>query len=119
MNTDLSNLKIGDRVVVRGGIGGERFTITTIARMTATQFVTTSGDKYRRSDGAIIGGDKWSTYRLDTSQEAFTRAKEQHAARVLHHGFSFTRAGVKAAREAADYAERLLKFTGKWEGAPE
>ena len=53
----LEDLKVGDEVVITGRITS----IATIERITATQFVMSSGLKYRRKDGGVVNGGDWDS----------------------------------------------------------
>lgn len=61
MQTDLSNVKAGDWVVVSRGIAGNE--VKKVERTTATQVIV-GGLKYTRFGGALIGGGKFNRSRL-------------------------------------------------------
>lgn len=60
---DLSGVKAGDMVAITsyGGWHGACIAKGEVARVTATQVVTTDGRKWRRKDGDKIGGDGWNS----------------------------------------------------------
>jgi hypothetical protein len=59
IQTDLASIQPGDRVIVDfGGWRGDH-QIRTVERLTATQIVCISGDRFRRDDGRRVGGGGW------------------------------------------------------------
>lgn len=115
--SDLLTLSAGSLVVVCGGYG-RRFRIETVERVTPTQAIV-RGTKFRLSNGHAIGAtDKWNTPFLSIDPHLFMKAREQQAENGLRDTFPFSRAGVIKAKEAAAYAEHVLRVTGKWDEPP-
>jgi hypothetical protein len=70
------NLKVGDRVFYDSQ---SATAIYTIARLTQTQIILKNGQRFRKEDGWLVGGDTWATtaIRILTPAriEAFTLLK--------------------------------------------
>lgn len=54
---------LGKKAIVREKYGG--FYLSTIARLTKTQAISENGTRYRRSDGYIVGGDRWANDNIE------------------------------------------------------
>jgi len=52
----LENVQPGDTLIRTGGYMGRR-SLVTVDRTTKTQIVTGSGDKFRKLDGWLVGGE--------------------------------------------------------------
>lgn len=55
---NLENVKVGDQLRIRGGIGG-REPVVIVARITKTQAITESGSRYNIQTGAKVGSSGW------------------------------------------------------------
>lgn len=60
----LSSLKGGEQVVIEGGFSSGSLSVAKVARITATQIILDSGDRFRRENGRRVGektsGGTWS-----------------------------------------------------------
>lgn len=85
MNKNFENLKSGD-TVFRMSLRGAAISTVHVERVTATQVVLVSGEKYRRSDGRLIGfnGGMWDSppylMQLDDPIALSRRHQQLHAA---------------------------------------
>ena len=74
----LEKLGPGDRVIVSGRMTQS---VDTVARITKTQIVMSSGNRFNRSTGRFIGGDRWTFFHLSEATtenlEAIARDREK------------------------------------------
>lgn len=70
----LENVKVGDSVILHGA---QRSEVARVVRTTKTQ-VQVGGRKFRKSDGRVVGGDGWSSTRI----EPYTEEKANEIART-------------------------------------
>ena len=77
---------LGKEVIVRESHG--QFYLSTIVRLTKTQAISENGGRYRRSDGYVVGGDRWVNDRIEiitpTIQAEIDRKNVEN--RVYYYG---------------------------------
>lgn len=61
----LENVKVGDSVIFHGA---QRSEVARVLRTTKTQ-IEVKGRKFRKSDGRMVGGDGWSSTRIEPYSE--------------------------------------------------
>lgn len=70
----LDQLKIGDKVAIPiiahgfSNVPRPRYQIATIAKETDTQFTTATGHRFRKADGFLIGGNRFSPVEVATDE---------------------------------------------------
>lgn len=116
MNNDwLKELKAGDKVIVVTGGFNARRTVEIVEKATATQIVLPRGARYRKSDGDLIGRNRWHQNRLEqATPEAVVAANE--AKRVLHLDARLS--NVKWGDVPLAKLERIAKILDESEPAP-
>lgn len=93
----LSDAKVGDVLLVTSasmGIGS----LTRVARVTKTQVVATSGARYKRATGWLVGGGTWCSTNAEvaTPEQIATHGENVQRARALAQLRSVTRGQVDA-----------------------
>src|SRR5579885_1151212 len=73
----LENIKPGEKVVRSSGYTYEQYKVVEVARVTATQIILSTGEKFRK-DGTCITSDKRSQVRLHLyTEELAAKIQEQ------------------------------------------
>lgn len=79
----------GELVLVTDRIYGER--LSTIEKLTKTQIVIKSGERFYKDSGSLVGGGSWSTTRIsEPSLEDKKRISRQMQVRKIKNAFSNT-----------------------------
>jgi len=82
MNTWLSGLQVGDRVIVEQR--WQHSKVDTVERLTQTLIVLQGGERFRRADGTAVGSDTYSTFMLcEPTQKALDEIKRSGLERQL------------------------------------
>lgn len=117
--TDLSALKVGDTVVLRGGITGREYRVRKVTRITERHVLIDGWDrKFHIRNGHEVGSPQWRGWTIDTVPDAMLRARESFTIAKLTNGYGLTRESIDRMRRDADEAEAVLRELGKWETAP-
>jgi hypothetical protein len=108
--SDMTQMKPGDRMAVyskRGGLSGT----ATVDRVTKTQIITTTGAKFRRKDGYLVGGDMtWgceSVKELTPELEAQVKAEMQRRKLTDRFYRLFTQSKKMTADRVRNYTAAL------------
>jgi len=122
MATSLETVSVGEAVVVDMHEYNTAVASTkVVVRLTATQIVTESGDKYSRRTGAQIGlTNSWRIPCLIFGEDAerFLRKFERKSLENSIRALSVTQSGIAKMRSLAVEAEKFLRSCGEWSDEP-
>lgn len=86
LNSNLADLKVGDKVLVRYSGWGSRMSLATVARLLKTQIVTDNGLRFRRHNGREFGGSRYSyAYLTNYDEKVWTDYRIEAALRTMRN----------------------------------
>ena len=104
----LADTKVGDELLLRDGIGGQRCIV--VDRVTATR-VMVGHEAFGRRLGKRVGDGDWSRYRVEPmTPDAARRLEERKRHRELTLRINSATTGLRCFRVGEDNIERVERF---------